>query len=537
MGKGVTEKVPDIPYTGGLKRVFDLIHNVNIPGTVNVGKKYWVKRTFPTPRTWSLELQKLPRDSGFALRVAVNTAQAGSEGRAWYVLSNLAVTAVKYCAPYIILWVENASGSVANLYFTEGEDDFETENLTKNIAQNDAALKEFRKTPILPPSSIANMNADYVKLSRALTSLVTALRAVNTSAGQRVSDKPPTQARKRNSPTTVIALPAPSRDRAPKGKEKLAESAAGDAGTATAGVDADREAQRTGKGKAVEEAVTTAIRPSPTGRSNYSSDDDVEEVALQPAKRRKQTNVKRREQTVTVTSGPNLTTEAMAAVESKFRAECHTENAAAVAQSMKRSRKRPLRHPKAVGDGQEIDVGKCQAELEDFKTRSAPMYIWGQHFTKKVHVDRMQLAPKDMKYRPFHESLVETLLQVFLTQLHPNKQRLTLMPTSKEEPKTYDEVKDQNFYIINGQHSWAAAKRLIDSPQVSKSQKDAYSEWECDFVYTSDKMLLSELSRRTNNTNQFRWDSPEYLLHIQYARDLWLEYDRPDLTNRLVYKV
>lgn len=35
MEKGVTEKVPDIPYGGALKRVFDPIHNVNISGDVN----------------------------------------------------------------------------------------------------------------------------------------------------------------------------------------------------------------------------------------------------------------------------------------------------------------------------------------------------------------------------------------------------------------------------------------------------------------------------------------------------------------------
>lgn len=56
----------------------------------------------------------------------------------WYVCSNLTVTEVKYSAPYIILWVENASRSQANLYFTEGMDVFNIANLTGEIELHNA---------------------------------------------------------------------------------------------------------------------------------------------------------------------------------------------------------------------------------------------------------------------------------------------------------------------------------------------------------------------------------------------------------------
>jgi hypothetical protein len=67
--------------------------------------------------------------------------------------------------------------------------------------------------------------------------------------------------------------------------------------------------------------------------------------------------------------------------------------------------------------------------------------------------------------------------------------------------------------------------------KVDPERKEKFRTWQCDFVWTEDKMLLSELSRRTNNTNQHKWDSPEYLLHVQYCRDLWINYGRPDLKN------
>jgi len=38
------DKVPHILYTKALKKLFDVIYNVNILGDVNDGKKYWLKR-------------------------------------------------------------------------------------------------------------------------------------------------------------------------------------------------------------------------------------------------------------------------------------------------------------------------------------------------------------------------------------------------------------------------------------------------------------------------------------------------------------
>jgi hypothetical protein len=111
------------------------------------------------------------------------------------------------------------------------------------------------------------------------------------------------------------------------------------------------------------------------------------------------------------------------------------------------------------------------------------------------------------------------------------------MPVCSKKPDSYEDVKDGEFYLINGQHSWSAAKRLVESPDVSQDQKDSYSFWLCDFVWTKNMLMLSELSRRTNNTNQFRWDSPEYLLHIQYTRDLWVSYDKPTPADRKRFKV
>ena len=111
------------------------------------------------------------------------------------------------------------------------------------------------------------------------------------------------------------------------------------------------------------------------------------------------------------------------------------------------------------------------------------------------------------------------------------------MPQTSSCPTSWEEVKDGKFYIINGQRTWAAVNRLLDSPAATDVLKDDYMHWQCNFVWTTEKVALSELARRINNTNQFRWDSPEYLLHIQYARDLWVQYGMPFPTNKDAFKI
>jgi hypothetical protein len=58
-------------------------------------------------------------------------------------------------------------------------------------------------------------------------------------------------------------------------------------------------------------------------------------------------------------------------------------------------------------------------------------------------------------------------------------------------------------------------------------RKNELREWECDFVWRTDEKDLSHISFRCNSHNVHTWDSLEYLLHIQFARDIWEKLNRP----------
>lgn len=540
MKQKTTERVTDIPYTGALKKLFDPVRDVNIRGECNVGKKYLLKQALATPRQWSLEVQKMPKDSGYCLRVVVNGMLPPNTEVAYTTIASVTVTDVKKHEDKLIVWVANASGSVANFYFFDEEDKFEPRPLLDSFAVHGGAIAEFRSGLILPERQVANLTRSAVLKMRAIAALLSTLTEINKAVIASATADATPRGRKRPSAPTTACPPAGSREK--KGKRKRTDDAEEVAVPSTAVVRrVHREDEEVASddyevkaGADMTEALIGEGDVAPGGQLPTDRSEEDEVVPAKPSKcKKKKTPTNKRKSAFENTDiGPRV----MKNKEKQFREECGTsaeeQEESQPKKPKKKTKKHPMKHPKKVPEGKEIDVKTFQEELIEFRDRVKPMYIWGQAFTTEVDVKYMELAPKEMKYRPFHSSLVDTLFQVFLTSLHPVKQTLTLMPICDEKPARYENAKNMKFYIINGQHSWAAACRLLASEDVESTVKNMYRTWTCDFVWTDDNLLLSELSRRVNNTNQFHWDSPEYLLHIQYARDLWEHYGRPTSDGR-----
>jgi hypothetical protein len=72
---------------------------------------------------------------------------------------------IKYFKPYLILWVANNSGSVANLYFTEGEDKFQARPFTNSLSEHEGDLKGDGDDTILTDKAIFFLNTDNMKVS------------------------------------------------------------------------------------------------------------------------------------------------------------------------------------------------------------------------------------------------------------------------------------------------------------------------------------------------------------------------------------
>ena len=227
MGKNTTDPVAHVPYAGQLKKVFEPILDANMRGETNGGKRYWPKRSLTAPRQWFVEVVKQTHPLKFGLRVHVNGAIAPSTVPAFSCVANLVVTDVKHFHPYVILWVANNSGMVANLYFTEGEDLFQARPFTTSLTEHEGDLKvegdDTLLTPILTPKAIAYLNSeDNEQLTRVLMAVLRTLDKVNKVTLQQnptegVQEK--TRSKKRPQPAPVSCSPAPSRAKSKKGKQ------------------------------------------------------------------------------------------------------------------------------------------------------------------------------------------------------------------------------------------------------------------------------------------------------------------------------
>ena len=101
------------------------------------------------------------------------------------------------------------------------------------------------------------------------------------------------------------------------------------------------------------------------------------------------------------------------------------------------------------------------------------------------------------------------------------------MPICEKKPSSWEEVKNGDFYIINGQHTWAAAKELVAHPQLSEERKKVLKNWKCNFIWSKDEVEVMALSERINHTNSLQWNFPDIVLYLQHARKIWDLAGRP----------
>jgi hypothetical protein len=113
------------------------------------------------------------------------------------------------------------------------------------------------------------------------------------------------------------------------------------------------------------------------------------------------------------------------------------------------------------------------------------------------------------------------------TVLAVPKQTFTFMPVMDEKPTDFkDMIANQNFYIIDGQHTYAAMMVILANPNVSSARKEELMKWKSKFVWTANAKGASHISARCNAHNGYRWDELEYLLHLQFVRDIWVSLQR-----------
>lgn len=70
------------------------------------------------------------------------------------------------------------------------------------------------------------------------------------------------------------------------------------------------------------------------------------------------------------------------------------------------------------------------------------------------------------------------------------KQALCAMPIGLDKmPTSWEDIKDCQFYMINGQHSVAASKKMR-SKEKAKHITQKFEKWDCHIVWSKDHSIL-----------------------------------------------
>jgi hypothetical protein len=150
-----------------------------------------------------------------------------------------------------------------------------------------------------------------------------------------------------------------------------------------------------------------------------------------------------------------------------------------------------------------------------------------------VNIDKCFIASDQFVIRTLQKDITEAVKNG-LVQLIDIKQRqiVCLTPVNKKnqllikKPQKWDEIKENNFMIINGQHSITASKELQISG-CGEKRKNELKHWNALIVWSLDHTKLRNISKFYNCTNHLNHAQPTWGNQIIACRNIWITYKRP----------
>ena len=99
------------------------------------------------------------------------------------------------------------------------------------------------------------------------------------------------------------------------------------------------------------------------------------------------------------------------------------------------------------------------------------------------------------------------------------------MPT----PEMWPQIKKGDFWLIDGQHSVEASKRIQNMPdwEDPNNQKEKLQWWKALVVWSDNDNMLSDISRFFNMGNKIRAYQASWIKNIMASRTVWETYGKP----------
>ena len=168
---------------------------------------------------------------------------------------------------------------------------------------------------------------------------------------------------------------------------------------------------------------------------------------------------------------------------------------------------------------------------KEFKQKSSYMYIFGRGQYFELDVEEMEPAAEEsgIIVRPLEKKGVVAVL-ARMVKLNYAKQILTVMPNTEARPTCWhDCIKNGPLKIINGQHTWKAAKEIIEGETAVDDAAVALRlrSWTSEIVWSTNKDHLHTLLAKCNDGNNlspYLSTLPTTILHCRY---LWENAGKP----------
>ena len=188
--------------------------------------------------------------------------------------------------------------------------------------------------------------------------------------------------------------------------------------------------------------------------------------------------------------------------------------------------------PHSTASERKIDYKSVSEAYKRFWATCEDAYVF--NVGEKVEIDITKLIPAPPTYniRSQESRIVQDMVN-YLTNIpdKSTKQTLCVMPVGlKEKPKTWSDMENCDFYIINGQHSVEASKFIVDEKnEIAEDICKHFQKWNCFVVWSDSPQKLKNISAYYNRTNHFVPVQPSRATNILGARTVWKEMGCPKI--------
>jgi hypothetical protein len=159
------------------------------------------------------------------------------------------------------------------------------------------------------------------------------------------------------------------------------------------------------------------------------------------------------------------------------------------------------------GDAEEVpDYEKFTAIQKEFWDTCTSSFVFGMQ-SFKVDIAQCMIAKDEYIIRKMQGNLLRT------------------------KPKDWNEIKNNKFMIINGQHSIQASKEL-QLEGCGEERRKALEKWDAIIVWNLDPVRLTKISKFYNMTNHLNHAQPTWRNQIVSGQNIWISLGRP--TDKVV---